>query len=142
MFNEYKLDAWLRLADRLCLLPVKLDNEEDVVNGTACTCGTPCFPWSSPDAPSSRSKRRRPFRIASISGISEVDKPEAYRLSVRPARLADGNGTWREEDRMFSFSSLGGLVPMVARWVEDISLRDGMSVPRVPGVRAEPEVTL
>ena len=43
---------------------------------------------------------------------------------------------------MFSFSSLGGLVPMVARWVEDINLRDGRSVPRVPGVRADPEVTL
>jgi hypothetical protein len=36
MFNEYKLDAWLRLADRLCLLPVELDSDEDVVNGTAC----------------------------------------------------------------------------------------------------------
>ena len=26
--------------------------------------------------------------------------------------------------------------------MEDISLRDGISAPRVPGVRAEPEVTL
>jgi len=51
----------------------------------------------------------------SMSGISEVDTPEAYRLSVRPARPADVNGTWREEDRIFSFSSVGGLVPVVAR---------------------------
>ena len=80
--------------------------------------------------------------MASMSGISEVDTPEAYRLSVRPARPADGNGIWREEDRMFSFSSFCGFVPMVVRWVEDINLRDGMSAPRVPGVRAEPEVTL
>ena len=80
--------------------------------------------------------------MASMSVISEVDTPETYRLSVRPARPADGNGIWREEDKIFSFSSLGGLVPVVARWVEDTSLRDGISVPRVPGVRAEPEVTL
>jgi len=51
----------------------------------------------------------------SISGISDVDTPEAYRLSVRPDRPADGNGTWREEERMFSFSSVVGLVPVVAR---------------------------
>jgi hypothetical protein len=46
--------------------------------------------------------------MASMSGISEVDTPEAYRLSVRPVRVADCNGIWREEDRMFSFSSLSG----------------------------------
>ena len=51
----------------------------------------------------------------SMSGISEVDTPEAYRLSVLPVLPADGNGTWREEDRMFSFSSVAGLVPAVAR---------------------------
>lgn len=113
MLNEYKLEAWLRLADRLCLLPVELDNDEEDVKGTACN-PPPFFPCSSPDAPSSRSKRLRPFRIASISGISEVDTPEAYLLSERAVRPADGNGTWRE-DKMFSFSSLSGLVPMVAR---------------------------
>ena len=53
--------------------------------------------------------------MASMSSISEVDTPEAYRLSVRPARVEDGNGIWREEDKMFSFSSLGCLVPVVAR---------------------------
>jgi len=52
--------------------------------------------------------------MASMSGISEVDTPDAYRLSVRAARPPDGSGIWREEDRMFSFSSLG-LVPIVAR---------------------------
>lgn len=80
--------------------------------------------------------------MASISGISEVDTPEAYRLSERAVRPTGGNGTWREEDRIFSFSSLSGLVPTVTRWAEDISLRDGISDPRVPGVRAEAEVTL
>lgn len=80
--------------------------------------------------------------MASMSGISEVETPEAYRLSDRAVRPADGNKTWREEDRMFSFSSFGGLVPTVTRWVEDMSLRDGTRVPRVPGVRAEAEVTL
>lgn len=118
VFNEYKLDAWLRLADRLCLLPVELDSEEEDVKGTACSppaCGIPFFPCSSADTPSSRSKRRRPFRMASMSGISEVDTPDAYRLSERAVRPADINGRWREEDSMFSFSSLGGLAPTVTR---------------------------
>ena len=53
--------------------------------------------------------------MASMSGISEVDTPEAYRLSVRLARPADGKGTWREDERMFSFSSFGGFVLIVAR---------------------------
>ena len=79
--------------------------------------------------------------MASTSGISEVDTPEAYRLSERAVRPVDGSGAWRE-DMMFSFSSLSGLVPIVARWVEDSNLRDGTSVLRVPGVRAEAEVTL
>ena len=118
MLNEYKLDAWLRLADRLCLLPVELDSDEDEVKGTAYNPpagGTPCLPGSSPDAPSSRSKRRRPFRMASTSGISEVETPEAYRLSEREVLPADDNAMWREEDSMFSFSSFGCLVPIVAR---------------------------
>jgi len=53
--------------------------------------------------------------MASISGISEVDTPEAYLLSDRPVLPVDGNGIWREGARMFSFSSLGCLAPMVAR---------------------------
>jgi hypothetical protein len=35
MLDEYKLDAWLRLADRLCLLPVELESDEEDVKGTA-----------------------------------------------------------------------------------------------------------
>ena len=48
-----------------------------------------------------------------------------------------------DKNRLVFLPSLGGsLVSVVVRRAEDTNLRDCMSVPRGPGVRAEPEVTL